>query len=107
MDNHFLPLPQERVEEFLPQRDELMHLFDCTRYLIAHGDYAAVETLRDECDQLKENLSRLRKQQMDRMQDASKNLSVSYVYLNLLQESQEIVSSLRHLLRTARNFQAA
>ena len=107
VDNHFLPLPQERVDEFLPLRDELMHLFDCTRYLIAHGDYAAVETLRDECDQLKESLSRLRKQQMDRMQDASENLSVSYVYLNLLQESQEIVSSLRHLLRAARNFQAA
>ena len=107
VDNHFLPLPQERVDEFLPLRNELMHLFNCTQFLIARGDYAAVDTLREECDVLKSNLSRLRKQQMDRMQDVSENLSVSYVYLSLLQESQEIVSSLRHLLRAARNFQAA
>ena len=107
VDNHFLPLPQERVDEFIPLRDELMHLFNCTQFLIARGDYASVDTLRDECDALKNNLSYLRKQQMDRMQDVSENLSVSYVYLSLLQESQEIVSSLRHLLRAARNFQAA
>ncbi|MGN0309527.1 MAG: inorganic phosphate transporter, partial [Bacteroides sp.] len=107
VDNHFLPLPKERIDEFLPLRDELMHLFDCTQFLLARGDYAEVDTLREECDILKDNLSRLRKQQMDRMQDVSENLSVSYVYLNLLQESQEIVSSLRHLLRAARNFQAA
>ena len=42
---------------------------------------------------------------MNRMQDVKNNLAVSYVYLNILQETQELVSSLRHLLRATRRFQ--
>ena len=60
---------------------------------------------KSKCDKLKEALSRTRKLQMNRMQDEKDNLAVSYVYLNMLQESQELVSSLRHLLRATRSFQ--
>lgn len=42
---------------------------------------------------------------MDRIQEENSSINVSLVYLNLLQESLEIISSLRHLLRASRNFQ--
>ena len=39
------------------------------------------------------------------MQENECGLNVSLVYLNMLQESQELVSILRHLLRAMRKFQ--
>ena len=41
---------------------------------------------------------------MARMQAGRENITVSYVYLNILQETQEMASSLKHMLRAARHF---
>ena len=41
----------------------------------------------------------MRKELLDQMQDEGTNLRTSLVLLNLLQESQELLSSLRHLIR--------
>lgn len=38
-------------------------------------------------------------------EDDTENLTVTYVYLNMLQESQEMVSSYRQLLRAGRKLQ--
>jgi hypothetical protein len=43
---------------------------------------------------------------MNRMQNEDTNLKTSLVYLNILQESQELVSIWRHLLRAERMFQS-
>ena len=57
-------------------------------------------------DDLKNRISALRKQQMNRMQEGDNaSLKASMVYLNILQESQELVSIWRHLLRASRFFQ--
>ncbi len=105
VDNNFSPLAKERIKEFVPLRDTLIYLLNHTKIIISNGNYTNVDDVRSECDKLKEALSRTRKLQMNRMQDEKDNLAVSYVYLNMLQESQELVSSLRHLLRAARSFQ--
>lgn len=105
VDNNFKPMAKELVKEFIPLRDTLVYLLKRTHTVITEGRYDEVDEIRVECDRLKESLSRTRKLQMNRMQDEKTNLSVSYVYLNILQETQELVSSLRHLLRAARRFQ--
>ncbi len=105
VDNNFKPLSKELVKEFIPLRDTLVYLFKRTHDVITDSHYDEVDEIRAECDRLKESLSRTRKLQMNRMQDEKSNLTVSYVYLNILQETQELVSSLRHLLRAARRFQ--
>ena len=38
------------------------------------------------------------------MQSEQENITVSYVYLTMLQETQEISSGIRHLLRAAGHF---
>ncbi len=106
VDNHFSPITQEQVKEFIPLRDTLIYLMNRSKQVIADGNYEEVDALRSEYDKLKEVLSRTRKLQMNRMQDEKDNLAASYVYLNMIQESQELVSALRHLLRAARSFQA-
>jgi len=50
-------------------------------------------------------ISTLRRHQMNRIHDESVNVKTALVYLNILQESQELVSSWRHLLRASRMFQ--
>ncbi len=105
VDNNFKPMPKKLVKEFIPLRDTLVYLLKRTHDVIDGAHYEEVDEIRAECDRLKEALSRTRKLQMNRMQDEKSNLTVSYVYLNILQETQELVSSLRHLLRAARRFQ--
>ena len=58
-----------------------------------------------EVDKLKDELSVVRKKHIDRMQSAhNANLQISLVYLNLLQESQQLLSNMRHQLRAAKKF---
>jgi hypothetical protein len=58
--------------------------------------------LRRYCDEIKDQLRQACHQVYDFLQSGdNERLSVSYVYLNILQESQEMVSSLRKLLRAA------
>ncbi len=104
IDNNFKPIPKEQIKEFIPLRDTLVYLLKRTYTAIKEARYDEVDEIRSECDKFKESLSRTRKLQMNRMQE-EKNLTVSYVYLNILQETQELVSSLRHLLRASRRFQ--
>ena len=70
-----------------------------------NAKFRDADALRAECDRVKEEFSLTRKRLIDRMQDESESLGANYVYLNILQESQELISTLRHLLRAARNFQ--
>ena len=104
IDNSFVPLDKERVKEFLPLRDTMLYLLKRVGGMIASGDYSDAGRLREQCDELKKCLSTARDEQMARMQSTKENITVSYVYLNILQETQEMVSSLKHLLRASRHF---
>lgn len=52
-----------------------------------------------------EQLTELQQLQLNRIQEEQGSINVSLVYLNVLQESQEIISALRHMLCASRNFQ--
>lgn len=106
VDNNFNPLSGRAVKEFIPIRDELTSLMTEARDVLANGDYEKADTILKEGDRLKEKLSMLRKQQMNRIQEKDTNIKTSLVYLNILQESQELVSIWRHLLRAGRMFQS-
>lgn len=104
VDNNFAPLPEERVKEFLPMRDTLLYLLRRAADIIATDDLRDIEKLREQCKEFKESVSELRSRQVDRMQSEHENITVSYVYLTMLQETQEISSGIRHLLRAAGHF---
>lgn len=104
IDNSFKPLPKECIKEFIPMRDMMMFLMARTKGIVEESKFDQVEDIRMECDRLKDMLSKIRRLQIDRMQDEKNNLAVSYVYLNVLQETQEMASSLRHFLRGVNKF---
>lgn len=106
VDNNFNPLSERAVKEFIPVRDEMTNLMERAKGILISGDYSNADAILEEGEQLKEKLSILRKQQMNRTQEESINVKTSLVYLNILQESQELVSTWRHLLRAGRKFQS-
>lgn len=105
VDNNFNPLPAECAEEFVPIRDMLKSLLERTKDIIDKGNYEEADLVLAEGEELKNCLSRLHKMRIERMQEENSSVKLSLVYLNLLQESQELVSIMRHMLRASRKFQ--
>ena len=109
LDNNFQPMPKEYIDEFEEVRRRINELMSHTEQMISTNRYDLYrETLAigDEC---KDDLSALRERHVNRMQqdaNAAQNLKVSMLYLNMLQESQELISIMRHQLRAARKFLA-
>lgn len=104
IDNSFVPLDKDRIKEFLPLRDTLLYLLKRAVVVISTENYTDSDRLREQCEEFKSCLSSTRHGQIERMQTSKENITVSYVYLNLLQETHEIASSLQHLLRAAKHF---
>lgn len=104
IDNSFVPLEKDRIKEFLPLRDTLLYLLKRAVVVISTENYTDSDKLREQCVEFKSCLSSTRQSQIERMQTSKENITVSYVYLNLLQETHEIASSLQHLLRASKHF---
>ncbi len=106
VDNNFNPLPQEYTEEFAPVRQKINDLMKMSCEQIETSRYENYREILAEADACKDELSVIRKKHIDRLQHMSDNtlLKVSLVYLNVLQESQEFLSVMRHQLRSAKKF---
>ncbi len=104
VDNNFEPLSQEQIKEFIPLRDTVLFLLRRTEKILQTDSYNEVDEVRREAEELKDCLEKAREAQMKRMQSTKENITVAYLYLNLLQETRELTSSLRHLLRASKGF---
>lgn len=106
VDNNFNPLPKQYIEEFSPVRAAINDLMQQTEAQISTCRFEHYRETLALADQCKDELSVLRKKHIDRIQQSKDNtqLQVSLVYLNLLQESQQLLSNMRHQLRAAKKF---
>ena len=106
VDNNFNPLPAEYIKEFAPVRQKINDLMRMSCELIETGRYDSYREILAEADACKDELSVLRKKHIDRIQHMTDNtlMQISLVYLNVLQESQEFLSVMRHQLRAAKKF---
>ena len=105
VDNNFNPLPPEYQEELKPMLEAVDKFFIAVQDMIGKGDFSRVDELLVEGNALKANVSLARHQQQDRIQREDQNIKVALLYLNILQEMQELVSMARHLLRSSKRFQ--
>lgn len=106
VENNFNPLPKLYVDEFAGVRAKISDLMSRTEAMLSTGRFDECDPVLSEADSVKDELSRIRKRHYDRMQSErdDKSLKISLVYLNILQESQEFLSIMRHQLRAANNF---
>ena len=106
VDNNFNPIPRLFTDEFESVRRKIEELMKRTEAMLSSGRFVAYDDVLTEADLLKDELSAVRKRHYDRMQNDhdNANLQISLVYLNILQESQEFLSIMRHQLRAANRF---
>ena len=103
-DNNFRPLSPQYLEEFAPYQQRLVEVFRGISEVIRTGDFTNAEKLSAEGKWLKKEISNLRRVQTYRLQEDAENIKVAFVYLNLIQESHELLSEVRNVLRGCEKF---
>ena len=106
VDNNFTPVPAAYISEYEPVRRRVNDLMKMTCEAIETNRYEQYRGVLAEADVCKDDLSVIRKIHINRMQKSgtSKMMQVDMVYLNLLQETQQMLSVMRHQLRSAKKF---
>jgi|GEM_PF-2796773 hypothetical protein len=100
VENNFLPLPSRYTMEYELLCSQIETLFNGTLEVLKSGDTSGVATLRRHCDEIKDTVSDAYHRVQDHMRNGdTASMTVLYVYVNILQESQEMVSSIRKYLR--------
>lgn len=108
IDNNFNPVPAAFMEEFRPIRNRIGKLMDETCEMLSTCSFDHEKRVLEEAELRKKELSALRKTHIDRMQrrPGTADYKTSLIYLNILQESQELLSIMRHQLKAARKLLA-
>ena len=106
VDNNFNPLPAGYITEYSKINHKVNDLMKQSEAQISTGRYDNYRDILSEADTLKNQLSALRKIHIDRIQcsEDDSEMQINMVYLNLLQETQEFMSAMRHQLRAAKKF---
>lgn len=106
VDNNFNPMPKEYVQEFVPINEGVKKLINGVGDMIEHNNFDNAIQLRAFGDEMKTQLSQLRKIQQDRIRQGDiSNLKIEFLYLSTLQETQELIGHMRHWVRACRRFQ--
>lgn len=102
VDNNFRRMPQQFKESFSLTRNSICDALCAASDAVTAGAPEAIDVLRLRCEAIKADLSSHAREVYECLhRDDPADLTVNYVYLNLLQESQELVTSLRKLLRAS------
>lgn len=100
VENNFHRLPQAYHNLFADIRLTIDTLFSDTLTMMQTGTIEAIPALRRTCDRVKDKLSDAYHSLYDSLrEDDPSSMTVLYVYMNILQESHEMVSALRKYMR--------
>ena len=105
VDNHFSPLCEVQKEDFGKMTDEIVSFLNRSSVMIESNDYHRMDDLIAESVDLTAKLTLLKKEELKRIQGQSGSTKVSMVYLNMVQEAQNVVSFTANLLNVSRKFQ--
>lgn len=96
--NNFSPVPSKYIQEFIQMRNEILQLFNRA----CHAE--TMELIRGDAEKLQSQLSDYRRTIIHDIQAKQLNIESMTVFLNLVQESQQLLSALRHTVRGANKF---
>lgn len=99
--NNFTPVSDELTYDFLRIQKQIDDLFQQSEMALAESqiDDSSIDILRLTATSIQNSLSDYRKRIIDTMQQQTTNIESTTVFLNLIQESQQMLSCLRHILR--------
>ena len=106
IDNNFNPLNANQRNDFSQMTAKLTDFVSRCAHLIGSNNYGNMYGLVHESAQLTEELIALKRAELKRIQGQSgSSTKVSMVYLNMVQEAQNIVSFTCNLIKVSRKFQ--
>ena len=105
--NSFSPLPKAYNQWFENTKDSVLAQFNEALKMLESGDFTNAENLRESCNKVQQQISHDRKSIIDNMQDGTFPLNTLLLTIHILQESQELVGNLRHLIRGMNKFAGA
>ncbi len=100
VDNNFHPLPERNVAELGTICSRVDGIFKDVCDMMEVSSTENVSVLRRRCDELKDTVSETYHRLYSQLREGNPaSMTVIYVYLNMLQETQEMVSGVRKYLR--------
>lgn len=100
VDNNFRPLPPALRKPLAGLCDSITGVLGDTVDAMDECRPETIDSLRRRCHVIKDRISYLTRDVYDLLQKGDiENMTVAYLYLNVLQETQEFVTSLRKQLR--------
>ena len=96
--NNFSPVPSKYIQEFIQMRNEILQLINRA----CHAESMAL--IRGDADKVQLQFSDYRRTIIHDIQAKQLNIESMTVFLNLIQESQQLLSALRHTVRGANKF---
>ncbi|MDE6610879.1 MAG: hypothetical protein K2K33_10050, partial [Muribaculaceae bacterium] len=100
VDNNFFLLPKEYGEDYERVRSMVGGMLGEVIEMLSSGTTDSIPGLRRRCDELKDVISATYHRVEDQLHEGDAGtMTVLYVYVNMLQETQELVSSVRKYLR--------
>lgn len=105
VDNCFEPFSKTYISEYRPVMEKVLSLLDKATDMISTGDYSDYENMLRVFQGAIAELSALRKNLINHMQtEGGINLKTSQLYLNLIQETSELLNTTKHLMRASFHF---
>lgn len=105
--NNFIPMPPDYQSRFIEMRNSVLNLYEQTLVMLQTGDFTHAERIRENSTIVQQQLSADRKMVLDAIQSNDSNLNTLLLTVHILQESQELVSALRHMIRGMNKFAGA
>lgn len=105
VDNNFSPLSDVQKKDFGKMTEQIVSFLNRSSAMIEKNDYHRMDDMIAESVELTNKLTMLKKEELKRIQGQSGSTKVSMVYLNMVQEAQNVVSFTANLLKVSRKFQ--
>ena len=104
VDNSFTPLDKKYLPEVETLKEKVLWSIEATDITVSSSDYKDVDAVMERIKEKEEELIEMTHEQMNRIQHDKENIDLALLYLNIIQESSEIVTEMRHLLRSEAKF---
>ena len=103
--NNFSPVPSKYVNSFNALGTEVGKLLDRTVAMLENNTLDQADIIRTDAENIQKNLSDYRKRIIDDIQTSTANIETMTVFLNIVQETQALLASMRHMIRGVMKFQ--
>lgn len=100
VDNSFTPLDKKYLPEVERLKENVFWAIDVVNNMIGSDAYSEADIITEEIKQREDSVTDMSHEQMNRIQNDKENIDLALLYLNIIQESSEIITEMRHIVRS-------